>query len=60
MGRHSQEVPLRLVPRDDNYYGEGQQAKCTTVNPAAFEAFRDAFRYKGRERIPAENLQPGM
>lgn len=44
----------------NNYYGEGQQAKCTTVDTAAFESFRDTFRYKGRERIPAENLQPGM
>lgn len=45
---------------DKGYYGEGQQAKCTTVNTAAFESFRDTFRYKGRERLPAENLQPGM
>ena len=30
------------------------------VDEGAFEAFRDEFRYKGRERIPAENLQPGM
>jgi uncharacterized protein DUF3105 len=45
---------------DKNYYGEGQQAKCTAVDAAAFKSFRDTFRYKGRERIPAENLQPGM
>ena len=45
---------------DKSYYGEGQQAKCTAVDTAAFKSFRDKFRYKGRERIPAENLQPGM
>jgi hypothetical protein len=43
-----------------NYYGEGEQAKGTKVDADALKAFRDAFRYKGRERIPAENLQPGM
>jgi Protein of unknown function (DUF3105) len=45
---------------DDDYRGEGIQAKGTKVDEGAFEAFRDEFRYKGRERIPAENLQPGM
>ena len=45
---------------DEKYQGEGKQARCTTVDEDAFAAFRDAFRYKGPERIPAENLQPGM
>jgi Protein of unknown function (DUF3105) len=46
--------------KERNYYGQGEQAKCTTTDADAFAAFRDTFRYKGRERIPAENLQPGM
>ena len=46
--------------KQKDYYGQGEQAKCTTVDADAFSAFRDAFRYKGRERIPADNLQPGM
>jgi Protein of unknown function (DUF3105) len=45
---------------DDSYFGEGQQARGTKVDEDAFAEFRDAFRYMGRERIPAENLQPGM
>jgi Protein of unknown function (DUF3105) len=44
---------------DSNYYGEGEQISGTKVDEDALEAFRDEFRYKGRERIPAENLQPG-
>jgi hypothetical protein len=43
-----------------NYYGEGKQVTGTTVDDDALAAFRDEFRYKGRERIPAESLQPGM
>jgi Protein of unknown function (DUF3105) len=47
--------------RDDrDYRGEGKQITGTTVDEDALAAFRDQFRYKGRERIPAENLQPGM
>jgi hypothetical protein len=45
---------------ESDYFGEGKQATGTKVDADAFAAFRDAFRYKGRERIPAENLQPGM
>jgi hypothetical protein len=45
---------------DENYLGEGKQVKGTKVDADALEAFRDEFRYKGRERVPAENLQPGM
>jgi Protein of unknown function (DUF3105) len=45
---------------DEEYLGEGKQIKGTAVDADALEAFRDEFRYKGRERIPAENLQPGM
>ena len=45
---------------EDDYFGEGKQITGTKVDEDALAAFRDEFRYKGRERIPAENLQPGM
>jgi hypothetical protein len=45
---------------NDDYLGEGKQITGTTVDEDALAAFRDEFRYKGRERLPAENLQPGM
>jgi Protein of unknown function (DUF3105) len=45
---------------DSDYLGEGKQITGTAVDTDGLEAFRDEFRYKGRERIPAENLQPGM
>jgi hypothetical protein len=45
---------------DRSYFGEGEQITATKVDEDALKAFRDEFRYKGRERIPAENLQPGM
>jgi hypothetical protein len=45
---------------EDDYFGEGKQITGTQVDEDALAAFRDEFRYKGRERIPAENLQPGM
>jgi Protein of unknown function (DUF3105) len=45
---------------NEEYKGEGKQIKGTKVDEDALAAFRDEFRYKGRERIPAENLHPGM
>jgi hypothetical protein len=45
---------------DRSYYGDGEQISGTKVDVDGLKAFRDQFRYKGRERIPAENLQPGM
>jgi hypothetical protein len=45
---------------NSTYYGEGEQISGTKVDEDGLKAFRDEFRYKGRERIPAENLQPGM
>jgi hypothetical protein len=38
---------------------QGILAEGTTFNENAFRAFRDAYRFKGPERIPAESLQPG-
>jgi Protein of unknown function (DUF3105) len=45
---------------NSDYLGEGEQITGTKVDEDGLAAFRDEFRYKGRERIPAENLQPGM
>ena len=40
--------------------GHGHLAKCTRFDEDAFTTFRDEFRYKGPERFPPEQLQPGM
>ena len=45
---------------EDDYLGEGKQITGTKVDEDALADFRDEFRYKGRERIPADNLHPGM
>lgn len=34
-------------------------AKCPGFDQPAFAAFRDAFRFKGPEEVPAETMQPG-
>ena len=39
--------------------GQGRIAECTHFDQAAFEAFRDAFRGKGPERFPVDQLRPG-
>jgi len=38
---------------------QGILAECTSFDENAFEAFRDAYRFQGPERIPPESLQPG-
>jgi hypothetical protein len=38
---------------------QGILAQCTAFDENAFRAFRDAYRFKGPERIPPESLQPG-
>ncbi len=38
---------------------QGILAECTRFDDNAFEAFRDAYRFQGPERIPPESLQPG-
>jgi hypothetical protein len=40
--------------------GQGHLAKCTEFDEDAFSTFRDEFRFKGPERFPADQLQPGM
>lgn len=37
----------------------GVVAKCTRFDEAAFESFRDTYRYKGPERFPPDALEPG-
>lgn len=39
--------------------GNGYLAKCTKFDEKAFSSFRDEFRFKGPERHPPEQLQPG-
>ena len=46
--------------RERGYFGEGQLATCTQFDEDAFRAFVDAYRFKGREGIPPENMQPGQ
>ena len=39
--------------------GEGHLAKCTEFDQEAFQAFLDAYRFKGPERFPADSMLPG-
>jgi uncharacterized protein DUF3105 len=43
----------------DGDYGMGHLATCTAFDQKAFEAFRDAYRGKGPEGIPASQNTPG-
>ena len=38
---------------------QGILAECTRFDENAFEAFREAYRFQGPERIAPENLEPG-
>ncbi|MGH3072403.1 MAG: DUF3105 domain-containing protein [Gaiellaceae bacterium] len=40
--------------------GTAYLAKCKTFDEGAFAAFRDELRFRGPERFPADQLQPGM
>ena len=40
--------------------GQGHLAKCTEFDEEAFAAFRDNFRFRGPERFPPEQLEPGL
>jgi hypothetical protein len=37
----------------------GHLARCPRFDEGAFDAFLDAYRFKGEERLPEEALQPG-
>jgi hypothetical protein len=39
--------------------GQGRVAECTRFDQSAFKTFRDAFRGKGPERFPVDQLRPG-
>ena len=39
--------------------GTGYLAKCPSFDQAAFEAFFDAYQFRGPERFPADALLPG-
>lgn len=45
--------------RPATYNGEGQLAIAPRFDEVLFTEFRDTFRYKGKERVPSENLEPG-
>ena len=53
-------VTAWYTPNPGEANGNGILAECTRFNEGAFKAFRDAYRFKGPERIPPESLQPGM
>ena len=40
--------------------GQGHLAKCSEFDEEAFAAFRDNFRFRGPERFPREQLEPGL
>jgi len=43
-----------------NNYGEGHFSEGTAASPAAWKAFRDAFRAQGPERFPLSAMQPNQ
>jgi hypothetical protein len=47
-------------PNSKIAHSEGRLATCTTFDEDAFSKFRDDYRYNGVERVPPEQLQPGM
>lgn len=40
--------------------GQGHLAKCTQFDEEAFSSFRDELRFRGPERFPPEQLEPGL
>ena len=46
-------------PEDLDDLGTAYLAKCTAFDEKAFEAFFDAYQFKGPERFPADSLLPG-
>ena len=40
--------------------GQGHLGECTEFDESAFSAFRDEFRFRGPERFPPEQLEPGL
>jgi hypothetical protein len=54
-------APLRgnALPDKVALTGWTQLAICPGFDAAAFDSFRDQYRFKGPERIPIEGMQPG-
>jgi hypothetical protein len=46
-------------PDDSTDLGTAYLAKCNAFDEKAFEAFFDAYQFKGPERFPADSLLPG-
>lgn len=44
---------------DPTKQGQGVLAELTSFDEDAFEAFRDAYRFEGPERVPPDNMDPG-
>ena len=40
--------------------GQGHLAECTEFDENAFSTFRDEFRFRGPERFPPDQLEPGL
>jgi hypothetical protein len=51
-------VPDDFEAGDTN--GTAYLAKCTRYDEDAFKTFRDELRFRGPERFPADQLQPGI
>jgi hypothetical protein len=51
-------VPDDFEPGGTN--GTSYLAKCTRYDEDAFKTFRDELRFRGPERFPADDLQPGI
>jgi hypothetical protein len=48
-----------VVPKTQDL-GTAYLAKCTRFDEKAFDAFLDAYQFKGPERFPADSLLPGQ
>jgi len=53
-------APHAETPGQARKDARGILAECTRFDEGAFKAFRGTYRFKGPERIPPANLQPGM
>lgn len=47
------------TPTEAENAGEGVLAKCTSFDRGAFDRFKDTYGFRGPERFPRDQLQPG-
>jgi hypothetical protein len=52
-------APLPALGREVALTAWTRLARCPTFRAGAFDAFRDAFRYQGPERVPLSSLRQG-